>query len=166
MIWLTVASAGLFEGVWTTLTRVAALAAAIWALVMLVRATRHLWLAHTMRQWQQVAGLLLVCQMRQGKRIYAEGCRLYEPDLRFSYTVNGQSYEGRLYSHHSMPDAETRASQFIATAREGTAVQVHYNPRNPAEALLERLSCKSAAIQVACSAALLASAVLVALGTT
>jgi len=84
----------------------------------------------TKRQWPSVTGEIT------GALLASEENDLL-PDIRFRYTVDAQSYEGRL----EFPAGTTPMPGFAHHQLEkyplGSQVAVYYNPQDPAQATLE-----------------------------
>ncbi|MFN3407848.1 MAG: DUF3592 domain-containing protein [Limisphaerales bacterium] len=64
----------------------------------------------------------------------------YGVDIRYTYAVEGQTFEGRRYRHGAFNRSSDRkwADQAVATHAVGNPTTVFYDPRNPAEAVLHR----------------------------
>ncbi len=56
-------------------------------------------------------------------------------DIRYTYEHMGQTFEGRVYRHASMPAGE--AQDAVRTRAVGAATQVYFDPRHPADAVLD-----------------------------
>jgi len=63
----------------------------------------------------------------------------YYPCVRYRYQVNGQTYTGERIHAGATEGWPTRgaAEEVLQPYPQGTTVRVYYDPRNPAEALLE-----------------------------
>jgi hypothetical protein len=95
------------------------------------------------RNWPTTAGVIVSAERAkhtaQGPRRQS-GSVTYEAKLRYSYRVNGVSYEGTRVSFGDF--AGTSGSSQAASARlaqyaPGRAVTVYYQPRNPDVSVLE-----------------------------
>ena len=62
----------------------------------------------------------------------------YAPVVEYSYTVNGNIYRSRRINVSDTTSGSQAFAQKVATRYpEGNAVEVHYDPANPANAALE-----------------------------
>ncbi|OYW71672.1 MAG: hypothetical protein B7Z37_27115 [Verrucomicrobia bacterium 12-59-8] len=114
--------------------------------------------AWSMRGWRRTQGRVVTAEMRRGKTKNSDGCRLYDPVLRYSYTVNDHTFEGTRFTHQAVGNAASMTAQFITRFAQGAEVPVYYHPRNPAEAVVQPLSWHGAAM-----AALICALILVVL---
>ncbi len=63
---------------------------------------------------------------------------MYSPKVVYTYSVGGQSYScDRIFSSDYSSSSAKRARKLVAKYRTGTTVDVHYDPDNPQEAVLE-----------------------------
>ena len=127
-------------------------ALALFAFIYFLRRFSTAW---SMRDWQRTQGHVVTAEMRRGKKKSPDGCLLYDPVLRYSYTVGGHTFEGSRFTHQAVPNAASLTTQFIARLTQGSEVPVYYHPHNPAEAVVQPLAWKGSAIAVSASALLL-----------
>ena len=74
-----------------------------WLIVMpllwlLTRSALRLWSALRMLSWREVEARLVSAEMRRLGRKGDEGCALFDPVVRYTYSVNGHQYESRSLS--------------------------------------------------------------------
>jgi len=82
------------------------------------------------QQWPSITG-----QISSTTLTSAENDLL--PDIRFSYTVDGKHYEGRVeFPPGTMPMPGFASAQ-LEKYPAGSPVTVHYNPQQPEQATLE-----------------------------
>ncbi len=63
----------------------------------------------------------------------------YYPDIRYAYRVEGKEYTGdRIFFGEYGTGSSSSAQAVIDKYKVGTSVTVYYDPRNPANAILER----------------------------
>jgi hypothetical protein len=110
------------------------------ALIAFIVFLRRFGTAWSMRGWQRTRGRVLTAEMRRGKIKTYDGCRLYDPVLRYSYTVGERTFEGSRFTHEAVRNAANLTAQFITGIGQGAEVPVYYHPRNPAEAVVQPLS--------------------------
>lgn len=101
--------------------------------------------AWSMRGWQLTQGRVVAAEMRRGKNKSPDGCLLYGPVLRCSYTVGGQTAEGSRFTHQAVSHAPILTIEFITRLKLGAKVPVYYHQRNPAEAVVQLLSWQGSA---------------------
>lgn len=110
---------------------------AVLALSAFIYFLRRFSTAWSMRRWQHTRGTVVTAEMRRSKQKTHDGCLLYDPVLRYSYSVGGRTFEGSRYSHQTAGKDAGRATQFIARLTQGSEVPVYYHPHNPAEAVVQ-----------------------------
>jgi len=128
---------------------------AMFALFAFIFFLRRFSAAWSMRAWQCTQGRVVTAEMRRGKTKSSDGCLLYDPVLRYSYTVGGHTFEGSRFTHQAVRNAAGRTTQFIARLTQGAEVPVYYHPRNPAEAVVQPLSWQGSAMAALTCALLL-----------
>lgn len=111
--------------------------------------------AWSMRDWRRTEGRVLTAEMRRGKKKSADGCLLYDPVLRYSYTVGGRSFEGSRFTHQAVHNTASLTTHFIARLTRGSEVPVYYHPRNPEEAVVQPLTWQGSAMAALTCALLL-----------
>jgi len=125
------------------------------ALFAFIHFFRRFSTAWSMRGWQRTQGHVLKAEMRRGTKKTFDGCLLYDPILRYSYTVGGHTFEGSRFTHQAAGNADSLTTQFIARLTQGSEVPVYYHPSNPAEAVVQPLSWQGWAMAALSSALLL-----------
>lgn len=98
------------------------------------------------RSWPSVEGQIVSVSIRthssihDGRHSGAHRQRSYFPQIRYRWSVAGRSFEGRRYAlgeehedYAERSEAQRAAAQFAA----GTAVEVFYDPADPASAVLD-----------------------------
>ncbi len=131
------------------------LLSAVFALFAFIYFLRRFSTAWSMRGWRRTEGRVVMAEMRRGKHKTPDGCLLYDPVLRYSYTVGGQTFEGSRFTHQAVSNAAGRTTQFITRLTQGSEVPVYYHPRNPAEAVVQPLSWQGSAMAALTCALLL-----------
>ncbi|OYW77428.1 MAG: hypothetical protein B7Z37_04100 [Verrucomicrobia bacterium 12-59-8] len=132
-----------------------ALLGATLALFAFIYFLRRFSTAWSMRNWQRTQGSVVTAEMRRGKKKSPDGCLLYDPVLRYSYTVGEHTFEGSRFTHQAVSNAANQTTQFIARLTQGSEVPVYYHPLNPAEAVVQPLSWQGSAMAALTSALLL-----------
>ncbi|HEY1051003.1 MAG TPA: DUF3592 domain-containing protein [Prosthecobacter sp.] len=120
----------------TILTQPLLVAAALLSIGGLIHFVRRFGAAWTMRRWYRTSGRVLSAEMRRGKKKSPDGSLLYDPVLRYSYTVGQLTYESSSFTHPAVSNAAHLATQFITHISKNAEVPVYYHPRNPAEAVV------------------------------
>jgi hypothetical protein len=128
---------------------------AVFALLAFIYFLRRFSAAWSMRSWQRTQGHVVTAEMRRGKKKSPDGCLLYDPVLRYSYTVGENTFEGSRFTHQAVRNAASRTTQFIARLTQGAEVPVYYHPHNPAEAVVQPLSWQGSAMAALVCALLL-----------
>ncbi len=118
-------------------------ALALFAFIYFLRRFSTAW---SMRDWQLTQGHVVTAEMRRGKKKSLDGCLLYDPVLRYSYTVGEHTFEGSRFTHQAVRNAASLTTQFIARLTQGSEVPVYYHPRNPGEAVVQPLSWQGSAM--------------------
>jgi hypothetical protein len=62
--------------------------------------------------------------------------RSFHPVLRYRYLVDGREYSGNRYDYNSTWWSDSHAHRIVAANPLGQRVEVRYDPRNPADAVL------------------------------
>lgn len=119
---------------------------AVLALCAFLHFLRRFSTAWSMRDWRRTQGRVLMAEMRRGKKKTADGCLLYDPVLRYSYTVGEHTFEGSRFTHHAVRNAANLTTQFIARLAQGAEVPVYYHPHNPEEAVVQPLPWQGSAM--------------------
>lgn len=116
--------------------------------------------AWAMRRWPRTQGRVITAEMRRGKKKSSDGSLLYDPVLRYSYAVGGRTFESTRFTHRAVSNAANLATQFITRQPKDAEVAVYYHPQNPAEAVVQPMPWRGAAVGAGlCAALLLAAAV-------
>ncbi len=121
-----------------------------------VHFARRLSAAMSMRSWQKTRGKVIKAEMRRGQKKGFEGCKLYDPVLRYSYAVGERTFESSSFTHQAVGNAASLAARFIAKLKEGAEVPVYYHPQDPARAVVHPMPWQGSAIGVGCCVLLLA----------
>lgn len=101
--------------------------------------------AWEMRRWPRTQGRVITAEMRRGKKKSSDGSLLYDPVLRYSYSVGERAFESSRFTHPAVSNAASLTTQFITRLSKNAAVPVYYHPRNPAEAVLQPMPWQGAA---------------------
>jgi hypothetical protein len=95
----------------------------------------------TTRRWFTLNGTILESEVEELPGGAGDGPRQYRVRLRYSYQVGDLDYQG---THQMIGDdpfgSKSSMEKIAATYPVGKQVEVHYNPSNPAEAVLEKQS--------------------------
>jgi hypothetical protein len=96
-------------------------------------------LAWTSARWPTVAGTITQSALSV---IEKDGDEKYRADIRFAYRVSGREFEGENVKWGWLPVYawRSRAAAALASYPVGKAVTVHYDPAQPATAVLEPLN--------------------------
>lgn len=100
----------------------------------------------SMRSWVRTKGRILAAEMRRGEKKSSDGSLLYDPVLRYSYTVGDREFESDSFTHLAVSNAEHLATQFIRGVQKETEVPVYYHPRDPALAVVRPVPWKPPAL--------------------
>ena len=119
---------------------------AVFALFAFIYFLRRFSTAWSMRDWRRTQGRVVTAEMRRGKTKNSDGCLLYDPVLRYSYTVGERTFEGSRFTHQAVRNAASLTTQFITRLTQGAEVPVYYHPHNPAEAVVQPLSWQGSAM--------------------
>lgn len=101
---------------------------------------RNVWLllgAVESRRWPNVQGLVVASQVED--KTDSEGGRLYRPRVSYRYSVNGQDFVGEraCFGDADYVGWALFARDIVARYRVRSPVTVHYDPSDPADAVLE-----------------------------
>lgn len=110
---------------------------AVFTLAALIYFLHRFGAAWSMRGWRRTQGRVVTAEMRRGKKKSPDGCLLYEPVLRYSYTVGGHEFEGSRFTHRAIRNPAGLTTLYITRLTQGSEVPVYYHPRNPAEAVVQ-----------------------------
>lgn len=128
---------------------------AVFTLIALIYFLRCFGAAWSMRGWQRTQGRVVTAEMRRGKQKTPDGCLLYDPVLRYTYTVGGHTFEGSRFTHRAIGNPAGLTTQFITRLTQGSEVPVYYHPRNPEEAVVQPLPWQGSAMAALTCALLL-----------
>mgnify|MGYP001438276284 CR=1 FL=1 len=112
----------------------------------LIYFVRRFGAAWAMRRWPRTSGRVLTAEMRRGRKKSSDGSLMYDPVLRYSYTVGHLTFESSRFTHRTVRNAAQLATQFILHIPKNAEVPVYYHPRNPAEAVVQPLPWRGAAV--------------------
>jgi len=87
-----------------------------------------------MKKWPTTVGSILMSTLES--RRTSNGSHAQYPVVLYSYHVNGRSYEGNRIAPGPLVGG-TGAAGIMARYASGSAVTVHYNPKDPSDATLE-----------------------------
>lgn len=92
--------------------------------------------------WIGVPAKIVSCRLKSHTSHGKHGSHTtWSPDVRFTYSVGGVDYTGDKLSNISVSSSDRRAQQAKADRyRPGTKVTVYYNPENPSESVIERIT--------------------------
>lgn len=127
----------------------------ILAIAGLLYFVRRFGAAWAMRRWPRTCGRIITAEMRRGKKKSPDGSLLYDPVLRYSYTVGQLTFESSSFTHRTVGNASHLATQFITRIPKNAEVPVYYHPRNPAEAVVQPVPWHGAAVGMCVCAFLL-----------
>jgi hypothetical protein len=109
-------------------------------IVFFFNATRNRKKAEESLLWPTTKGLICAATMKEHKHQDSKGRRTtstYEPVIEYTYTVMGQSYTGNKVALGVRSFDSNQAYEIFNRFPLGNHVDVHYNPQNPSEAILE-----------------------------
>lgn len=92
-----------------------------------------------MLSWPVARGAVALTGLDSERRIHRHAARLLHlPTIAYRYSAGGADHIGSRISNRELVfEHEEEAVQFLARFPSGTAVDVHYNPAAPNEALLQ-----------------------------
>ncbi|WP_395741889.1 DUF3592 domain-containing protein [Prosthecobacter sp.] len=129
---------------------------ALLALFAFIHFLRRFSMAWSMRGWRRTQGTVVTAEMRRAQMKTADGCIMYDPVLRYSYTVDGRTFESSRFTHRTVRNPAGPMTQFIARLAQGSQVPVYYHPRHPQEAVVQPLAWRGAALAALFCAMMLA----------
>jgi len=135
----------------------------VWIVWLLRLHRRALVQVRTAQSWPKVQGEILESRIGADESTDSDGnsSNTYFPVLRYRYAVGGTDYEGkRLRFGLERSASEGKIKAWLIPYREGARPAVHYNPRDPADCVLETVK-PTAGYLVA---ALIGGAVFIAMG--
>jgi hypothetical protein len=150
MYCLTILSSGSwFAGISASpLMQVVLLTAAL-ALMGFAYFLRRFGVAWSMRSWHRTQGRILAAEMRRGERKSSDGSLLYDPVVRYSYSVGDRVFESSRFTHRTVSNAEYLATQFIRGVQKEAEVPIYYHPQDPALAVVRPMPWKTPAFGAA-----------------
>lgn len=90
-------------------------------------------------EWPVAPGVILNSGLSEHRSHDSDGSSSisYRPEVQYQYSIMGQKYTGnRIFFGNASYDYNT-ANRKIAPYPQGTQVNVHYDPANPSNAVLE-----------------------------
>jgi hypothetical protein len=125
---------------------VGAVVAVFWAIGawLIYAGTKSRKLAQASELWPTAEGTVLSAEV--SKQTYRDPqqhttSHTYTPQVRYSYSVAGKSYEGKVIRFGDMAQgAASLAEAIVAKYPAGAAVAVRYDPQSPSRATLETAS--------------------------
>lgn len=118
-----------------------------WALVLLLPGLLFLFSAArdaagmgARKSWRSTQGTILSAAYAADRRSRSGkfgGYTVYRPEIRYSYTVAGQPYEGDVWrSHRTSLSSEQEAAQIVRGYPLRSPVTVYYDPLDPSRSYL------------------------------
>ncbi len=89
------------------------------------------------RWWARTRGHIIGVDLRKSRQRGSDGSVVYEPVIRYAYSVGDRLLEGRRITLETTTGALTWGLKMLKTFRPGTEVPVWYHPGNPNEAVLQ-----------------------------
>lgn len=97
-----------------------------------------------MSDYLQTNGTVLSAQVGITPSLSSTGVTVqdkYFPDITYQYTVNGTTYQNNRFWNESLSINQLpKIEALVAQYPPGTPVPVYYNPTNPKDAFLQRIS--------------------------
>ena len=126
---VSIGCGGVFVGVWV----------AFWSLFTLgfdVMCVRGLYLQAAAAGYPTARGRVLESSIesRPGRRRSDSATSVSR--IHYAYVVEGQTYDGRRWRYGVAPSGEGEAERLVASYPAGREIDVCYNPRDPADAIL------------------------------
>lgn len=87
------------------------------------------------QSWPVVPGKILEAKISDESG--TSGSKLFAPDVRYAYQVNGSQFEGHRITEIRHFTDESGAVEELSKYPAGAKVQVYYDPSNPRDSLLE-----------------------------
>ncbi len=148
-----------------TTRTIGALVSAVGAGGGLISAWR-LWRGQRSRYWRTVPGWVEVSSVDQVDTSTGHGSTTrYEPTITFAYRVGDAEFRSSRWSFAPAPQSYEEARTLAAQYPQGASVTVHYNPRWPAEAVLEPGASRQTGLMLALYLAALGIGAYLACGT-
>lgn len=111
------------------------------AIIALVKAWRDYKQAQSTKDWRSTNGQITESPVEEMSEGGGDGPRLFCIRLRYTYQVAGIQYEGsRIYAGDDPFGSQEAMQDLSARYQNGMRVDVHYNPLNPADAVLHTRS--------------------------
>lgn len=85
--------------------------------------------------WPETDGVVVTSDLQRG--VLREGGLKYQYQILYRYTVNGTTYQSKRLSFGGRKSDHSSGQLLLSTYPNGHLVSVHYNPTNPALAVLE-----------------------------
>ena len=95
------------------------------------------WQSFASRNWRTTQGVILVSDLQRNRD--AEGGFMYRAEISYTYSVNNEEFiAGRTrFGDWLQLSWSTPAARIVRRYPKGSSVVVHYDPSEPAEAVLE-----------------------------
>jgi hypothetical protein len=105
---------------------------------LLTRSGLRLWSALQTLGWREVEAELVSAEMKRLGRKGDEGCSLFDPVIRYTYSVNGNQYEGRSVSTESHSSVLQQIVGLVTRFQGGRikTVKAFHHPKRPDLAVL------------------------------
>lgn len=119
-----------------TINAIAGLFFTIVGVVILTSTAVNFVYALLSRRWPHTPGTVLASRLESGKGVDGE---VFRADVSYRYTVNGEEFVGSRTRFGDRIQLSWRgaAMRVVRRYRVGTAVDVRYDPDDPADAVLE-----------------------------
>jgi hypothetical protein len=85
--------------------------------------------------WPRASGTVTRCELAQTRD--TQGDTVYLPDIRYSYSVNGEQFEGSRVRFGLMRQDLAGANAIRGRYPQGSSVEVFYNPAKSHDSVLE-----------------------------
>lgn len=111
-------------------------------LVVIVSAIRSHRQANASQNWSGVQGKVIESRLEKRETTDGEGNESisYAAVVRYTYTVRAQEYTGDRIAFGVKPSNRKAADELVSRYPAATSVTVYYDPENPRQAVLERVS--------------------------
>jgi len=99
-----------------------------------VRSIEALWQQHEAESFPHTQGRVFSSEVTITHG--SKGSIHYHVYITYNYVVNGQEYHGGRYRYDGHPGNQGEANAIVASHPAGTAIDVYYNPQDPADSVL------------------------------
>jgi len=108
--------------------------------------------ADASQKWPVVGGRVITASLLEHSSSDPEDSSsavMYEPAVEYEYPVGGETLVGRRIAFGANRFDRARAQRTLTRYPPGSLVNVHYNPQNPREAVLETAAAGGKALLIA-----------------